>query len=46
MPIIARSFTELLARLYANQGNYPFWLAEGFSALGAAYDAEFSAQAR
>ena len=36
-PIIARSFSELLERLWLNKGNYPYWLDEAFS-LGDAYD--------
>ncbi len=38
-PVIARSFTELLARCYANRGGYPFWLRADFISLGDAYDA-------
>jgi len=37
-PVIARSFTELLARCYANGGGYPYWLRDGFVSLGDAYD--------
>lgn len=38
-PVIARSFTELLARCYANRGNHPYWLRPEFVLLGDAYDA-------
>ena len=37
-PVIARSFTELLTRCYANQGEYPYWLRDDFVSLGDAYD--------
>lgn len=36
--IIARSYTELLNRLYENRGEYWFWLQPGFVRLGDAYD--------
>lgn len=36
-PVIARSFAELLENLWLNKGQFPYWLAEGFS-LGDAYD--------
>lgn len=38
MPIIARSFTELLQRLLDNRGEYPYWLRDDFAKLGDAYD--------
>jgi len=38
-PVIAHSFTELLARCYANRGAYPYWLRADFDPLGDAYDA-------
>jgi hypothetical protein len=38
-PVIAHSFTDLLARCYANQGGYPYWLRADFGPLGDAYDA-------
>lgn len=37
-PVIARSFTGLLARCYANRGEYPYWLRADFVSLGDAYD--------
>ena len=37
-PVIARSFTELLARLLDNAGAYPYWLRDDFERLGDAYD--------
>lgn len=37
-PIIARSFTELLARCYDTRGGYPYWLRGDFVSLGDAYD--------
>ncbi len=37
-PIIAPSFTDLLTRLYENQGQYWYWLRPDFVALGDAYD--------
>lgn len=37
-PVIASSFTDLLARLLANGGARPYWLVNGFSSLGDAYD--------
>src|SRR4051812_8496035 len=37
-PIIARSFTQLLANLYENKGQYWYWLREDFNKLGDAYD--------
>ena len=40
MPIVARSFTELLQRLLDNRGEYPYWLRDDFASMGDAYDAE------
>lgn len=37
-PIIARSFTELLAGLLANQGRHWYWLQPGFTPVGDAYE--------
>lgn len=37
-PIIARSFTESLARCYEAGGEYPYWLRADFVPLGDAYD--------
>jgi hypothetical protein len=37
-PVIAHSFTELLARCYATRGGYPYWLRADFVSLGDAYD--------
>lgn len=37
-PIIARSFTDLLTRLYENSGQYWYWLRPDFVSLGDAYD--------
>jgi antitoxin YokJ len=37
-PMIAKSFTELLARMYANKGEYWYWLKDDFVSLGNAYD--------
>jgi hypothetical protein len=37
-PIIATSFTDLLIRLYENQGQYWYWLRPDFVSLGDAYD--------
>ncbi len=37
-PVIARSFTELLERCYANRGEYLYWLRDDFASLGDAYD--------
>ena len=37
-PIVARSFTEFLDSLLKAEGQYWYWLAEGFSSLGDAYD--------
>ncbi len=37
-PIIARSFTELLVRLYETGGGRWYWLEEEFRPLGDAYD--------
>ncbi len=37
-PIIATSFTDLLIRLYENQGQYWYWLRSGFAPIGDAYD--------
>lgn len=37
-PIIAKSFTELLERLYLGKGDHWFWLAENFESYGDAYD--------
>jgi hypothetical protein len=37
-PIIARSFTELVTRLYENRGGYWYWLRPDFISLGDAYD--------
>jgi len=37
-PIIARSFTELLTRLYENRGQYWYWLRPDFVSPGDAYD--------
>lgn len=37
-PVIARSFTDLLAWCYANRGEYPYWLRPDFVPLGDAYD--------
>ena len=39
MPIIARSFIELLSQLYAHRGQYWYWLQPTFLPLGDAYDA-------
>ena len=36
-PIIAQSFTELLLRLYANNGDHWFWLQPDFHSVGDAY---------
>ena len=40
-PVIARSFTELLTRLYADGGDHWYWFREGFESLGDAYDEFF-----
>jgi hypothetical protein len=37
IPVIARSFQDLLLRLIKNSGSYPYWLEPGFP-LGDAYD--------
>ena len=37
-PIIASSFTDLLARLYGNGGRHWYWLQPNFVPLGDAYD--------
>ncbi|GCE23165.1 SMI1/KNR4 family protein [Dictyobacter kobayashii] len=37
-PVIARSFTDLLSRLYDNGGQYWYWLQSDFVSLGDAYD--------
>lgn len=37
-PIIATSFTDLLTRLFENQGQYWYWLRSDFVPLGDAYD--------
>ncbi len=37
-PIIARSFTELLQRLFESKGGRWFWLSKGFQPIGDAYD--------
>ena len=37
-PIIARSFSELLRRLYHNRGEYYYWLKDDFDEYGDAYD--------
>jgi len=37
-PIVAKSFTELLLRLFENQGNHWFWLQSEFESYGDAYD--------
>ena len=37
-PIIARSFTELLTRLFENQRGYPYWELPDFILMGDAYD--------
>ena len=36
--IIAKSFTELLERIYASKGNMWYWMREDFSSYGDAYD--------
>jgi antitoxin YokJ len=38
MPVVALSLYDLLNNLYANQGEYWFWLRSGFLSLGDAYD--------
>lgn len=38
MPIIAKSFTELLEKLIKNEGKSIFWLDDNFEPLGDAYD--------
>lgn len=38
MPIIAKSFTELLKKLIKNEGKSIFWLDDNFEPLGDAYD--------
>ncbi|GCE19832.1 SMI1/KNR4 family protein [Dictyobacter kobayashii] len=37
-PVIATSFTDLLSRLYNNEGQYWYWLRPDFVPLGDAYD--------
>lgn len=37
-PVIAKSFTELLSRLYENRGGCLYWLEDDFASLGDAYD--------
>lgn len=37
-PIIARSFTDLLLRLFENKGQYWYWLQPDLVSLGDAYD--------
>lgn len=37
-PIIATSFTELLTRLFLNDGKYWYWLRDDFQHIGDAYD--------
>lgn len=37
-PIIAKSFTELLSRLYEMRGEYLYWAEDDFEPLGDAYD--------
>jgi antitoxin YokJ len=37
-PIIARSFSDLLSALLSGNGDYWYWLKEGFVSLGDAYD--------
>lgn len=37
-PIIARTFTELLENLILNKGRQWYWLREGFTPIGDAYD--------
>lgn len=36
--IIARSFTELLVKLFAGAGNHWYWLQQDFYSIGDAYD--------
>jgi hypothetical protein len=36
--VIATSFTDLLERLIANNGQHWYWLTEDFTSLGDAYD--------
>ncbi|MGE8342955.1 MAG: hypothetical protein ACN6OI_18140 [Flavobacterium sp.] len=38
--IIAKSFTELLERLYSSNGEDWFWLDDEFESYGDAYDEE------
>ncbi|WP_339733336.1 SMI1/KNR4 family protein [uncultured Gimesia sp.] len=37
-PVIALSFTHLLAQLIQSKGNYWYWLQENFISLGDSYD--------
>ena len=37
-PLIASSFMELLTALFANKGEYPYWLKDDYQSLGDAYD--------
>lgn len=37
-PVIARSFSELINRLLANNGQHWYWLQDNFESLGDAYD--------
>jgi len=39
-PVIATSFTDLLANLYREGGKYWYWLEDDFAPLGDAYDVE------
>jgi hypothetical protein len=38
MPVVAMSFTTFLNSFYENNGDYWYWLKEGFETLGDAYD--------
>lgn len=38
MPIIAKSFKELLFRLYSNKGNYPYWKLNEFDKIYGFYE--------
>ena len=37
-PVIATSFTDLLDRMYSNEGRHWYWLSPEFQSLGDAYD--------
>lgn len=40
--IVAKSFSEMLLRLFENQGNHWYWLQSGFESYGDAYDENYN----